>query len=332
MTEAGQPVQTQTLSVAAADAGSRLDRWVKRQIPGLGQAHLEKMLRTGVVQVDGGRAKSSLRLAEGQTVLLPVGAERAVPEAVVKRTAQASEYEIADLLRRVLYRDADVIAINKAPGLAVQGGTGTDHHLDGMLDSLRFDAGERPKLVHRLDRDTSGVMLLARSSAAAAKLTAAFRARQAEKTYWALTVGVPKPESGTIDVPLAKGGGRGRERMFPDEEGDAAVTDYRVVERLGRNAAWVELLPRTGRTHQIRAHLASIGTPIVGDGKYGGAAARLAGVDPGLHLHARRIVLRGPSGRMLDVTAPLPPHMAETWSYFGLDLETGATDRSPWRP
>jgi 23S rRNA pseudouridine955/2504/2580 synthase len=221
----------------------------------------------------------------------------------------------------VLYRDEEVLAIDKPAGLAVQGGTETTHHLDGMLDALRFEASERPRLVHRLDKDTSGVLLLARTARAAAWLAEAFRRKETRKLYWAVVVGVPRPTEGKIDMALEKLPGRMGERVVPDEEGRRAVTRYAVVEHAGKKAAWLALMPVTGRTHQLRAHCAAIGTPILGDGKYGGAEAFLtgSGLPRQLHLHARRIRVPRPQGAWIDVTAPLPPHMRTTWSFFGFN-------------
>ena len=208
--------------------------------------------------------------------------------------------------------------------MAVQGGTATERHVDGLLDSLRFGNPERPRLVHRLDKDTSGVLVIARTAAGAGFLTRAFREKTTRKIYWALAVGLPRPLQGRIDRPLAKMPGRGGERVRPDsEEGRRAVTYYRVIDNAGAQASWLALMPVTGRTHQLRAHCAVIGTPILGDAKYGQAAAHLAGV-PGsrrLHLHARSLSLPHPLGRTLEVTAPLPPHMRRTWDFFGFPDE-----------
>jgi len=220
----------------------------------------------------------------------------------------------------VLYKDADVLAINKPAGLAVQGGTGLDRHLDAMLDALRFEAAERPRLVHRLDRDTSGVLLLGRNARAAAELAEAFRRKDCRKVYWAVVAGVPKPASGRIDLALSKLPGRAGERMAPDEEGKAAVTEYRVLDHAGKQAAWLELRPLTGRTHQLRAHCAALGTPILGDRKYGGQAATLPGgeIARRLHLHARSIALTRSNGQTLRITAPPPPHLTATLDFLGL--------------
>lgn len=315
----------QSLTVSADEADLRLDRWFKRRFPALGHGRLEKLLRTGQVRVDGKRAKASLRLAEGQVVRVPPTATLPAASAsfVDRGPPPVSAADMAFVRSLVIHRDADVIALNKPPGLAVQGGTGTHRHLDGMLDALRFDAEERPRLVHRLDRDTSGVLLLARNARAAAKLAAAFRGKTARKLYWALVAGMPRPARGKIDLPLAKEAGPAGERMARDDEaGQRAITLYATVDTAADRAAWLVMWPLTGRTHQLRVHaVEGLGLPIVGDGKYGGQAAFLTGsVSRKLHLHARSIALPHPSGQgQLAVTAKLPPHMAETWALFGFD-------------
>ncbi|MGE4221055.1 MAG: RluA family pseudouridine synthase [Alphaproteobacteria bacterium] len=313
-------------SVAQDEEGLRLDRWFRRHFPDLTHGRLQKLLRTGQVRVDGRRAESGTRLSAGQAIRIPPLGEAPAP-VPSGRPAQTPSSADADFVRELVIRmDREVIAINKPPGLAVQGGTGTARHLDGMLDALRFDAPERPRLVHRLDKDTSGVMLLARTAAAAAALGEAFRGRTTRKIYWALVAGMPPVEAGTVDLPLAKLPGRAGEKMAVDREaGKRAITEYITLDRAGKRIAWLALWPRTGRTHQLRAHCAAIGTPILGDGKYGGAAAHadLPADLPGrqmLHLHARRIVLPHPSGRgTLDVSADLPPALAQSWAYFGFD-------------
>lgn len=314
-------------TIAPADAEMRLDRWMKREFPGLSHGRLEKLLRTGQIRVDGKRAKAAQRLEAGQDVRLPPLQNETQPAAAqpTRPPPAISDREAKAIQARVLYRDDDVIALDKPPGLAVQGGSKVVKHLDGMLDALRFDAAERPRLVHRLDKDTSGVLLLARTAPAARALTAAFRGKDARKLYWALVVGVPERRHGTIDLPLAKLPGDHGESVVPDEdEGKRAVTDYVVVESLGKRVSWLALAPRTGRTHQLRVHCAAIGCPIVGDGKYGGAEAYLEGgeVSEALHLHARQIRVPHPAGgrrKPIDVAANLPPHMAKSWAFFGFD-------------
>lgn len=320
----------QTLTIGADEADQRLDRWFKRRFPTLGHGKLEKLLRTGQVRVDGKRAKAAFRLEPGMEVRIPplddalVAAKPARPAAEVKPAPRVTKGETDALRAAVLYKDDDVIVINKQPGLAVQGGTGTTHHLDGMLDALKFDYPERPKLVHRLDRDTSGALVLARTTAAARWLTEAFRARTTRKVYWALVVGVPKIRQGKVDLALAKLPGAHGERMVADEdEGKRAVTLYSVVDHAAQRAAWLAMMPLTGRTHQLRAHAAVLKTPILGDGKYGGEAAFFRGAEEGgrpkLHLHAREISFTRPNGKLLKVVAPLPPHMKTTWDFFGFD-------------
>jgi 23S rRNA pseudouridine955/2504/2580 synthase len=224
----------------------------------------------------------------------------------------------------ILHRDEALIVLNKPAGLAVQGGSGTERHIDALLDGLRFGNDERPRLVHRLDKETSGVLVIARTALAAAFLTRAFREKTTRKTYWAVVVGLPKPRQGRIDLALAKTPGHGGERVRPDsEEGRHAVTYYQVIESAGNRASWLALMPVTGRTHQLRAHCAAIGTPILGDGKYGDATAHIAGVPESrrLHLHARALSIPHPLGGRWEVTAPLPLHMRRTWEFFGFPAD-----------
>jgi 23S rRNA pseudouridine955/2504/2580 synthase len=308
----------QTLTIAADEAQIRLDRWFRRHFPDLAHGRLEKLLRTGQVRLDGKRAEAGDRVSPGQTVRVPPLS--AVPPAPRAAPAPVRPGDAAMMRKAVLYRDDDVIVIDKPPGLAVQGGTGTERHLDALLDALCFEARERPRLVHRLDRDTSGVLVLARSAASAAALGAAFRGKAVRKVYWALSVGAPKPRQGRIDLPLAKLARPGGERVVAGgDEGKRAITLYRTVAHAGDKVAWLAMEPVTGRTHQLRAHAAAIGTPILGDGKYGGAAAHPAGVPNArrLHLHARAIAFPHPDGRRIAVTAPLPAMMRETFAFFG---------------
>jgi 23S rRNA pseudouridine955/2504/2580 synthase len=310
----------ETIPVAADDGELRLDRWFKRHYPGLGHGRLEKLLRTGQVRIDGHRAKAGDRVAPGQLIRVPPLGDLSEPPPRPGPPVLRPR-DIAMLQRAVLHIDDDLIVIDKPPGLAVQGGTNTERHLDAMLDALCYGQ-ERPRLVHRLDRDTSGVLVLARSAAVAAKLGKAFRDKATHKIYWAAVVGLPKPRRGRIDQPLAKLPGLAGERVAPDEEdGKRAVTWYRTVAHAADKLAWLALQPITGRTHQLRAHCVTLGTPILGDGKYGGAAAHPAGVPNArqLHLHARALSLPHPRGGRLVVTAPLPLHMRETWAFFGFD-------------
>ena len=312
----------ETVTVEGEDGPVRIDRWFKRHYPALAHGRLEKLLRTGQIRVDGKRAKSSDRLMPGQAIRIPpLDAAPSLASTAPRQLLPADE---AMLRNAILHQDELVIVINKPPGLAVQGGTRSERHLDGLLDALRFGHAERPKLVHRLDKDTSGVLVIARSAVAAAFLTRAFRDRTTRKIYWALAVGVPKPPQGRIALALAKRSGQGGERVRADpDEGKHAVTYYRVVDSVGGRVSWLALLPVTGRTHQLRAHCATIGAPLLGDGKYGGAATHIAG-PPGarrLHLHARTLSIPHPHGGILKIAAPLPSHMRQSWEFFGFSAD-----------
>lgn len=323
------------LTVGPDEADQRLDRFLRRHFPHLQQGRIEKMCRKGELRVDGARAKASTHVEPGQTIRVPPipaeGQER--DEAPPRRITDAQAEMIRDC---VIYKDAHLIALNKPPGLATQGGTGQDVHLAMLADALTFEREEPPRLVHRLDRDTSGAILLARTGRAAAALAKAFQSRETEKTYWAAVAGAPKPRRATIRYGLVKMGGAGAEKMrciHPDavketEGAKRAVTDYAVIEQMAQRAAWVALRPVTGRTHQLRAHMAEIGNPVVGDGKYAGNSttnegdgwgAQLGGaVSRKLHLHARRLAFDHPLERgRLVLTAPLPEHMVRTWEMFG---------------
>ncbi len=309
------------ITVRPEDGAGRLDRWFRRHYPGLRHGRLEKLLRTGQIRIDGKRARAGDAVAPGQAIRVPPLSEPSAPPPA-RRVHPHDERLLPDL---VLYRDASAIVLNKPAGLAVQGGTKTGRHVDGLLDTLRLDLDERPRLVHRLDKDTSGVLLIARSAAAAAFFTRAFREKTTRKTYWAAVIGLPQLPQGRIDLALAKRSGPGRERMEADDDGKSAVTYYRVMDHAGDRASWLALLPITGRTHQLRAHCAALGTPIIGDSKYGASAAHLAGVvaGHGLHLHARSLAIPSPEGGLLQVTAPLPPHMRETWDLLGFTGDPG---------
>ncbi|MDB5415948.1 MAG: pseudouridine synthase [Rubritepida sp.] len=316
-----------TLTVEPAETDTRLDRWLKRRYPALTQGALQKMLRTGQIRVDGKRADANTRLTTGQELRIPPMPTKQAPKAEPKPMAEAL---VEELRSWVLHVDNDVIVINKPPGLAVQGGSGITKHLDGMLDGLAYD-GERPRLVHRLDRDTSGVLVLARNVSAASHLARAFRGRDMEKTYWAVVVGEPEHAMGRISMPLSREGGSRGERTVPAAPGEIglrSVTDYKTLEVAKRRAAFLELHPQTGRTHQLRVHCASaLNCPILGDGKYGGEAAHLEGLSGSLHLHARALRLPHPEGGWLDVTAPPPPHFEETMRFFDFDNPAPRTPR-----
>lgn len=310
------------IQVEPDDDGIRLDRWFKRHYPALAHGALEKLLRTGQVRLDGKRAKSGERIEAGQAIRIPPQIENV--SAVKAPPRDLANHEKNELQELVIYQDSSVIVLNKPSGLATQGGSGITKHIDGMLDSLMQGKKQRPRLVHRLDRDTSGVLVVARTVPAAAALAASLRHRDASKIYWALTKGVPKKNHGTIKLALAKQGGRGEERIVGSTAEDAkhAITDYAVLDRAGEEFAFVAAKPVTGRTHQIRVHLASLGTPIIGDYKYGGTDARPKGeIADKLHLHARSIDIAHPDGGRLKVTAPLPPHMLKTWKLLGFDPE-----------
>lgn len=314
-----------TRDVTEDEEDLRLDRWFRRHFPHVSQGRLEKLLRTGQVRVDGGRARSSRRLAAGETIRIPpLGDTKPLPR--TKEHVPLSDADRAFARDLVLYEDNDVIALNKPPGLAVQGGSKVGRHIDGLLDAFREGNGERPRLVHRLDKDTSGILLLGRTARSTAFLTKAFRGKDVQKTYWALVAGVPEIRGGRIDLAIAKGGGPGREKVrVNDGSGQRAITDFAVVDQAGGAVAWLALRPVTGRTHQLRVHCAELGHPILGDGKYGGQQAFVSDLPAAkrLQLHARSIAFPHPSRDVLSVTAPTPDTMRETFAYFGFEERDG---------
>ncbi|MBI1650279.1 RluA family pseudouridine synthase [Hyphomicrobium sulfonivorans] len=325
--------RVETIEVKSSEADMRLDRWFRVHFPEVGYSYLQKLLRTGQVRVNSKRAEANSRLEAGAQIRVPA-VVRAAPKAAagatgVKPPMGVSKADRDRIEKMILFEDDHLLVLNKPFGLAVQGGTGTKKHIDGMLEGMadRF-GGERPRLVHRLDRDTTGVLLVAKHRDAAAKLGRVFQTRSAAKTYWALVKGVPKPPQGKIEVPLVKAPSADGDRVrkaLPGEQNVAmhATTHYSVIDRLAHKAAWMSLKPVTGRQHQLRAHMELIGHPIVGDNKYGGDENLPAEqIENKLHLHARRLVLPHPySGGNLDVTAPLPDHMRATWELLGLDAE-----------
>ncbi|MEJ7927858.1 RluA family pseudouridine synthase [Sphingobium sp. AN641] len=339
--EQGVTLDVRQYRVKADDDGIRLDRWFQRHLPDVGFNIVSRWSRTGQLRVDGARAAPGDRVTEGQTIRVPPAEAKAErPERVKRaRVIDLTPDEIAYVQAMVIHRDAQAIVINKPPGLATQGGTKTDEHVDRLLDGLLFESDQRPKLVHRLDKDTSGALLLGRTARSAGFFAKAFSSRTARKVYWALVMGVPSISDGMIELPLAKQPGTGGEKMHVDEkDGLPARTRYRVIERAGNRAAWVELQPYTGRTHQLRVHLAAIGHPIVGDGKYGGKESFLSGtISRKMHLHARRIRVDHPDGGRVDVMAELPSHFAASLSDLGFDMALGdmllddEIDRTPTR-
>jgi 23S rRNA pseudouridine955/2504/2580 synthase len=313
-----------TRTVTDDEAEIRLDRWFRRHFPGLTQAAIQKLCRTGQVRVDGHRAEAATRLVPGQSVRIPPLPAAPPPPAAAP---EIDPIAARSLQRQVIYRDDHLIVLNKPHGLPVQGGPGITQHLDGLLDALRFGSTDRPRLVHRLDRDTSGVLLLARTPGTAAKLAAAFRGRDVEKVYWAVTARRPEHTAGRIDLPLRRiGGARGERTEIAerdDKEAARAVTDFRELDHAGQKLAWLELRPLTGRTHQLRVHCVALGAPILGDVKYArpdqnnAFSAIVDGLSNALHLHARALRLPHPAGGTLLVEADLPPHMVQTFRTLG---------------
>ncbi|MEH6756105.1 MAG: RluA family pseudouridine synthase [Parasphingorhabdus sp.] len=311
-------------TVSADDDDIRLDRWFKRHMEDVPFNVVSRWSRTGQLRLDGKRVNPGDRINAGQIIRVPP-AEIERPGRVAKARSDLTQDQINFAQELVIHKDKSAIIVNKPPGLATQGGSKTTTHLDGLLDALTYDAKGRPKLVHRLDKDTSGVILLARSPGAASFFSKRFSGRTVRKVYWALVMGVPEIADGVIDLPLSKQPGSGGEKMHVDEEnGQSAKSRYRIIERAGNRACWVELQPYTGRTHQLRVHMAAIGHPILGDGKYGGKEAFLTGsISRKMHLHARRLKIEHPDGHNLDVKAELPKHFAETIENLGLDLDLG---------
>ena len=333
----------QTLIVAEGEGDQRLDRWLKRRLPQITQGRIEKGCRKGEIRVDGGRVKASDRVQEGQEVRIPPLPDAPAPAPAPKPKVSAAEAEM--IREAVIYKDDYIIALNKPPGLPTQGGSGQTRHVDGLAEALMFDLDEKPRLVHRLDKDTSGVLLLARTRKVAQDLTAAIRHKETRKIYWAVVAGVPHPYNGEIKYGLVKAGGKNAEKMrciHPDEvattpDAKRAHTLYAALYRVAGRATWVALEPVTGRTHQLRAHMAEIGHPIAGDGKYGGSAqenmgdgwgAKMGGIISGkLHLHARSMAFLHPVTRkQVTVTAPLPQHMKDTFDTFGWTEDLAAED------
>lgn len=321
----------ETIVVSKTEAGMRLDRWFGVHFPTVTYGYLQKLLRSGQVRVDSRRVQANARLEAGQQVRVPAVVRQ--PPKTKPSLAPPPGLSKADrdfIERAILFEDDQVLVLNKPFGIAVQGGTGTKRHLDGILAGMadRFD-GERPRLVHRLDRDTTGVLLVAKTRDAAAKLGRIFQTRSAAKTYWALVKGVPRPPQGKVEAALVKAAGPDGDRVrkaLPGEQDKAmhATTHYSVIDRVAHKVSWLSLKPVTGRQHQLRAHMALIGHPIAGDNKYEGDKVLAdSGIEGKLHLHARRLVIPHPlpDRPKIDVTAPLPEHMRKSWELLGLDAK-----------
>jgi 23S rRNA pseudouridine955/2504/2580 synthase len=322
---AGMSQDVRQFTVTAEDDGIRLDRWFKRNLAEANFTVVARLARTGQLRVDGKRATPGDRVEAGQVIRIPPIEQDHAP-APKKAKPKLSDEEIAFVRSLVIQEDPAAFIINKPPGLATQGGTKTTAHVDGLLAGLVDEDAPRPKLVHRLDKDTSGVLLIARTPRAATIFSKSFAGRSARKVYWAIVMGVPSIDDGFIDLPLAKQPGTGGEKMHVDESenGQPARTRYRVIERAGNRAAFVELQPHTGRTHQLRVHMAAIGHPIVGDGKYAGQEAFLTGsISRKLHLHARRLRIDHPDGGRIDVYADPPEHFAASLASLGFDAAAG---------
>lgn len=326
--------RVETIKVKKDEAGLRVDRWFRVHFPEVGYGYLQKLLRSGQVRVDSKRVQANDRLEAGAQVRVPK-VVRTPPAAgpSVKAPLGVSKGDRDLIERAIIFEDELVLVLNKPFGLAVQGGSGTKKHIDGILAGMADRFGDRPRLVHRLDRDTTGVLLVAKTRDAAAKLGKIFQTRSAAKTYWALVKGVPKPAQGKIEAALVKASGPDGDRVrraLPGEQDVAmhATTHYSVIDQVGRKASWVSLKPVTGRQHQLRAHMHSIGHPIAGDNKYEGEEVlKDSGIEEKLHLHARRLIIPHPAGgKKIDVTAPLPAHMRATWDLLGLDPDRFVKD------
>lgn len=308
--------------VSADEEGMRLDRWFTRHFPQLGFGRLQKLIRNGEVRVDKARVQTSTRLAEGQTIRIPP-----IDDPGTVRPVRVNEEDVRFLEDIILHEDDDIYVFNKPHGLAVQGGSGTVRHLDGLLKNLPNKQGEAPRLVHRLDRDTSGCLVVAKTAAAATHFGAVFRSRSARKIYWAIVAGNPTPRQGEISCFLAKQSTEDGEQMVVVRNGAPGAVHsssyYSTTDTASRRFAWVTLKPVTGRTHQLRVHMAQLGTPIIGDPRYFNIENWMPapGLGEGLHLHARRLVLPLRNGKKLDVSAPLPPHMRQSFEALGFDAD-----------
>ena len=310
------------IPVTEDEIGMRVDRWFKQHYPDLKHGRLEKLLRTGQIRINRSRVKANARLCEGQQIRVPPVVQMNIKSTVVNISSNITKNDIENIKESIIHMDNNILAINKPAGLAVQGGSRIVNNLDSMLDFLTFDAEERPRLVHRLDKDTSGVLILARQRKSATVLSEAFRTHKARKVYWAIVLGVPRPTVGLMELPLVKKRGLSGDKVVVDGEGKRAITRYRVIDNAARKAAWLSLEPLTGRTHQLRVHCNELGTPILGDRKYGHSSEFFNNIPKNkrrLQLHAKGIRIPNLSGGILEILAPLPKHMLEIWQMFGFN-------------
>ncbi len=332
-------------NVSFEDQDQRLDRWLKRQFPTINQIKIEKWCRKGEIRINSGRVKPSKRLVLGEVVRVPPIEN--VERSVKHRVKVFSESDVDMIKQTVIYEDCHLLVLNKPAGLAVQGGSGQkDRHVDALSEVFRHDSVEKPKLVHRLDKHTSGILLLAKDRKTAEIMTKSFRSKRVRKIYWALVAGIPKTDVGTVRLSLNKTKlASGLEKMvsisateemnFPNSK--RSITDYVVIEKVSQRATWLGLSPITGRTHQLRSHMAAIGCPIIGDTKYGtkeqansgeGWGAQIGGmISRKLHLHARSITFEHPITKQeVFFEADLPTHMAKAWNIFNWNLKWAPRD------
>jgi 23S rRNA pseudouridine955/2504/2580 synthase len=305
------------LEVSEDENGQRLDRFLQKHLKGVPFGLLQKLMRKGQIRVDSKRVKAATRLEAGQSVRIPPMEDK--PET---KKSGPSKKDAEFIRSLVIYDDGDILALNKPAGIATQGGTNIKKHIDGMLEALVNKDGVKPRLVHRLDKDTSGILLLARSADMARRMGDVFKGRDIRKIYWALTVPAPEMNNGEIQAPIIKAGGAGAEKMIVSEDGQHAITLFDVVDRAHKQIAFVAFWPKTGRTHQIRVHAAYMGCPILGDGKYGGQDAMIEGIKhvKRVHLHARSVRFKHPkTGKILEITAPLADDLMDSWKNFGFD-------------
>jgi 23S rRNA pseudouridine955/2504/2580 synthase len=318
-----------SFTITREDDGIRLDRWIKRHRPEIPHSMLNKLLRKGAIRLDGKKAEANTRLSAGQEITLPQVNKAPEGPYIPKKNAASAIDAKQQLIKNILYQDENLFIINKPTGLATQGGSKVRLSVDGMLEHLVLDGKEKPRLVHRLDKDTSGVLVIARTRKAATLLGKIFQTREVEKTYWAVVVGLPMPQAGKVNLPIVdkkKDGGAMEKAMVDEKEGKKALTLYQVVDHASDKVSWVALKPVTGRMHQLRVHMQAIGHPILADGKYGGREAFIHGLGDRMHLHARSIYFPDFYGKRIEVKAPLPPHIKATFTQLGFSEKEGEVE------